>query len=145
MTLEGRKAIINQCIYGVDINPEAVEVSKLSLSLKLIDNYKPQDFEAVGIMGSQILQGIGNNIKCGNSLVGIDIETVCPSIAKNIKELQATNAFDWKTEFPEVFEKGGFDFVIGNPPYVEVKNYNVGLPSMAAYIKKYMSLAEMAR
>ena len=136
LTLEGRKAIINQCIYGVDINPEAVEVSKLSLSLKLIDNYKPQDFEAVGIMGSQILQGIGNNIKCGNSLVGIDIETVCPSIAKNIKELQATNAFDWKTEFPEVFEKGGFDFVIGNPPYVEVKNYNVGLPSMAAYIKK---------
>lgn len=135
LTLEGRKAIINHCIYGVDINPEAVEVSKLSLSLKLIDNYRPQDFEVVGIMGSQILQGIGSNIKCGNSLVGKDIESVCPSIGKNIKELQATNAFDWESEFPEVFEKGGFDFVIGNPPYVEVKNYNVGLPSMAAYIK----------
>lgn len=136
LTLEGRKAIINHCIYGVDINPEAVEVSKLSLSLKLIDNYKPQDFEAVGIMGSQILQGIGSTIKCGNSLVGKDIETICPAIIQNINELQATNDFDWDTEFPEVFDKGGFDFVVGNPPYVEVKNYNVGLPSMAAYIKK---------
>ncbi len=139
LTLEGRKAIINHCIYGVDINPEAVEVAKLSLSLKLVDAYRPKDFDAVGILGSQILSGIGVNIKCGNSLVGADIETVCPSIAKDLPQLQATNAFAWKDSFPQVFANGGFDFVVGNPPYVEVKNYNVGLPCMASYIKTVYS------
>ncbi len=136
LTVEGRKAIINNCIYGVDINPEAVEVAKLSLSLKLIDDYSPKDFGTVGLLGSQILKGIGTNIKCGNSLVGADIEEICPAVSENIDELKATNAFDWKSAFPEVFENGGFDFVLGNPPYVEVKNYNVSLPSMAGYIKQ---------
>ena len=135
LTIEGRKAVISHCLYGVDINPEAVEVAKMSLSLKLIDNYSPKDFGTVGILGSQILKGIGANIRCGNSLVGEDIETICPSITENIQEVQATNAFDWKSAFPEVFEQGGFDFVIGNPPYVEVKNYNVELSYMAIYIK----------
>lgn len=136
LTIEGRKAIINNCLYGVDINPEAVEVAKMSLSLKLIDNYEPKDFGTVGILGPQILKGIGKNIRCGNSLVGSDIETLFPSISENLYELQATNAFDWQTAFPEVFANGGFDFVVGNPPYVEVKNYNVKLPYMALYIKK---------
>lgn len=139
LTLEGRKAIINKCLYGIDINPEAVEVAKLSLSLKLIDNYQPEMFEAVGILGSQILKGVGTHVRCGNSLVGKDIEKVCPLIVKNLEELKLTNAFDWETAFPEVFAKGGFDFVIGNPPYVEVKNYNVVLPSMASYIKSVYS------
>ncbi|MGN0222348.1 MAG: Eco57I restriction-modification methylase domain-containing protein [Prevotella sp.] len=49
LTIEGRKAIINNCLYGVDINPEAVEVAKMSLSLKLIDNYAPKDFGVVGL------------------------------------------------------------------------------------------------
>lgn len=136
LTLEGRRAILNRCIYGVDINPEAVEVAKMSLSLKLIDNYLPSDFGAVGILGSQILKGVGENIRCGNSLVGEDIQIFAPSILENAIQLQATNAFDWQTAFPEVFEKGGFDYVVGNPPYVEVKNYNVSLPYMAAYIKR---------
>ena len=136
LTIEGRKAIINNCLYGVDINPEAVEVAKMALSLKLIDNYAPKDFGAVGILGSQILNGIGANIRCGNSLVSPDIEEVCPAIAENSQELQATNAFSWQRAFPEVFEQGGFDYIIGNPPYVEVRNYNVNLPLMAIYIKK---------
>ncbi len=139
LTVEGRKAIIDNCIYGVDINPEAVEVAKLSLSLKLIDDYAPKDFGAVGLLGSQILRGIGSNIRCGNSLVGADIEEICPCISENMEELKATNAFDWEASFPQVFEKGGFDFVLGNPPYVEVKNYNVNLPSMATYIKQVYS------
>lgn len=139
LTIEGRKAIISNCLYGVDINPEAVKVAKMALSLKLIDNYAPKDFGKVGILSSQILKGIGKNIRCGNSLVGSNIETLYPSILGNLHELQATNAFDWQTEFPEVFAKGGFDFVVGNPPYVEVKNYNLELPYMASYIKKVYS------
>lgn len=139
LNINGRRKLINNCIYGVDINPEAVEVSKMSLCLRLIDNYSPKDFDTVGLLGSQILKGIGTNIRCGNTLVGIDIEQHFPAIADNMRELQETNAFDWESSFPTVFEKGGFDFVIGNPPYVEVKNYNVGLPHMAAYIKKNYS------
>lgn len=139
LNITGRRKLINNCIYGVDINPEAVEVSKMSLCLRLIDNYSPEDFDAVGLLGSQILRGIGANIRCGNSLVGTDIEEYFPTITDNIKELQETNAFDWESSFPTVFENGGFDFVVGNPPYVEVKNYNVGLPHMAAYIKKFYS------
>ena len=140
LTVEGKRAIINHCLYGVDINREAVEVAKMSLSLKLIDSYLPSDFEAVGILGSQILKDVGVNIKCGNSLVGVDIQDVCPSIVEDMYQLQATNAFDWHTAFPAVFENGGFDYIVGNPPYVEVKNYNVALPYMAAYVKqKYSS------
>ena len=140
LTIDGRKAIINNCIYGIDINPEAVEVAKLSLSLKVIDDYAPKEFNAVGILGSQILKGVGANIKCGNSLVGPDIYSVYPNLSKNTSENQMTNAFDWMGAYPEVFDKGGFDCVIGNPPYVEVKNYNVELPTMASYIKfKYKS------
>lgn len=140
LTLEGRRAVVNRCLYGVDINPEAVEVAKMSLSLKLIDNYVPSDFEAVGLLGSQILQGVGANIKCGNSLVGSDVLTLFPAIAGDVAQLQATNAFDWLDAFPDVFDGGGFDYVVGNPPFVEVKNYNVTLPCMAAYIKeKYAS------
>lgn len=136
LTISGRKAIINNCIYGVDINPEAVEVAKLSLSLKIIDNYNPKDFNTVGILGSQILKGIGTNIKCGNSLVGSDIYTVYPNLLNNIAENQMTNAFDWMESYPEVFNKGGFDCIVGNPPYVEVKNYNMDLPTMASFLKK---------
>lgn len=140
LTLEGRRAIVNHCLYGVDINREAVEVAKMSLSLKLIDSYLPSDFEAVGILGSQILKDVGENIKCGNTLVGPDVLVLYPSLADDTDQLQATNAFDWQAAFPSVFERGGFDYVIGNPPYVEVKNYNVALPYMAAYVKsKYSS------
>lgn len=139
LNINGRRKLINNCIYGVDINPEAVEVSKMSLCLRLIDNYSPEDFDTVGLLGSQILKGIGANIRCGNTLVGTDIEQNFPAIADNMRELQETNAFDWESSFPDVFEKGGFDFVVSNPPYVEVKNYNVGLPHMAAYIKKFYS------
>ena len=135
LTVEGKRAIINNCLYGVDINPEAVEVAKMSLSLKIIDSYMPSDFGAVGILGSQILKDVGTNIKCGNSLVGNDVLTLYPSLANDIEQLQATNAFDWYAAFPNVFENGGFDYVVGNPPYVEVKNYNMALPYMASYVK----------
>lgn len=101
----------------------------------MIDDYNSLVFEDVGLLGSQILHGVGNNIKCGNSLVGSDIEQKYPALSENFIELQATNSFDWRNSYPEVFANGGFDIILGNPPYVEVKNYNVSLPHMAMYIK----------
>lgn len=136
LNLEARKQIASNCLFGVDIDPEAVEVTKLSVALRLIDDYTPEVFEKAGLLGSMILSGIGDNIKCGNSLVSSDILEMYPTINEHVEELKETNIFDWPEAFPDVFDCGGFDFVIGNPPYVEVKNYNVGLPTMASYIKR---------
>jgi hypothetical protein len=73
------------------------------------------------------LPDLGSNIKCGNSLIGYDYYDDHKNLGA--EEVQRINAFEWKTEFPEVFEQGGFDAVIGNPPYIrmeafkDIKNY----------------------
>lgn len=85
------KEILQKNIYGVDLNRESIEITKLSLWLKTADKDKT-------------LATLENNIKCGNSLIDD------PEIAGEL-------AFDWEKEFPEVFENGGFDIIIGNPPY----------------------------
>lgn len=139
VNLLGKKAIMDNCIFGVDIDPEAVEVAKMSLSLKIVDASEYlESYNEIGVFGSKILNGIGNNIRSGNSLVESDILDLYPSLEENEEELIETNIFDWKGEhgFKEIFDQnGGFDFIIGNPPYVEVKNYNVDLPYMHQYIK----------
>lgn len=143
LNLKGKKAILDNCICGVDIDAEAVEVAKMSLSLKIIDSSEfPESYNEIGLFGRKILNGIGNNIRCGNSLVESDILETFPSLADNEEELLKTNVFDWDSEygFNEIFEqKGGFDYIIGNPPYVEVKNYKVDLPFIHSYIKDKFS------
>lgn len=85
------KKILQNNIFGVDLNKESVEITKLSLWLKTADKNKT-------------LASLENNIKCGNSLIDD------PEIAGNL-------AFNWEKEFPEIFANGGFDIVVGNPPY----------------------------
>ncbi len=84
--------ILENNIFGVDINEESVEIAKLSMWLRTAQPGRK-------------LSDLSNNIKCGNSLIDD------PAIAGD-------KAFNWEKEFPTVFEKGGFDVVIGNPPYV---------------------------
>lgn len=144
LSLVGKKAIIDNCIYGVDIDPEAVEVAKMSLALKVVENSDyPHISEQIGLFGDKILSGIGENIKCGNSLVDSLILEQNPNLLDNEEEHIKTNPFDWNSDegFQNVFEeKEGFDYIIGNPPYVEVKNYNVELPFMHTFIKNnYLS------
>lgn len=144
INLDGKKAILDNCIFGVDIDPEAVEVAKMSLSLKVIDSVDfVESYNDIGIFGDKILNGIGNNIKCGNSLVSSDILKLYPKLEENEQELLKTNIFDWASNhgFESIFQENeGFDFIVGNPPYVEVKNYNVDLPYMHQYIRiKYSS------
>lgn len=140
LTIEGKREIIQNCIYGIDIDPEAYEVAKMALSLKIIDNLEFfESYQALGIFGSKILNSVGENIKCGNTLVGADIMEKYPQILDDEAQLFRTNPFDWKSTegFNEIFEKrGGFDFIVGNPPYVEVKNYNEAYPLMHRYIKE---------
>lgn len=140
LTIEGKRHIIKNCIYGIDIDPEAYEVAKMALSLKIIDNLDFFDsYQELGIFGSKILNSVGENIKCGNTLIDSDIMEKYPQIVNDEEQLFRTNPFDWKSEdgFNDIFQsKGGFDFIVGNPPYVEVKNYNEVYPLMHQYIKE---------
>ena len=85
------KEILQNNIFGVDLNKESVEITKLSLWLKTAD-------------GNKTLATLEDNIKCGNSLI-------------DDPEIAGEMAFDWEKEFPEIFANGGFDIVVGNPPY----------------------------
>lgn len=87
--------ILERNIYGVDLNEESVEIAKLSLWLRTAQKGRK-------------LNTLSNNIKCGNSLI-------------DNPEIAGEKAFYWQNEFPEIFKNGGFDVVIGNPPYLRVQ------------------------
>lgn len=89
-------SILENNLYGVDINEESVGIAQLALWLRTAKPHRK-------------LNSLNQNIKCGNSLISD------PAIA-------GEKAFDWQKEFPQVFEKGGFDVVIGNPPYVQLQS-----------------------
>lgn len=114
LTLGKKKEILLNNIYGVDIDLQAVEVTKLSLLLKLVENPGQLDF-----MDERILPDLSHNIKCGNSLIGNDYFEGNMFVEE--EERYRINAFDWKADFPQVFIQGGFDAVIGNPPYLRIQ------------------------
>lgn len=113
---EVENTILENNIYGVDINEESVEIAKLSLWLRTAQKGRK-------------LTSLNNNIKCGNSLIDD------PSVAGN-------KAFNWQNEFPEVFAKGGFDIIIGNPPYVKARD-NDDILGRKFIEKKYKSPYKM--
>jgi len=115
LTIQEKKRILLNNIYGVDIDSQAVEVTKLSLLLKVLEDENKDVLEAQQkLIQERALPYLGDNIRCGNSLIGTDI---LDSNDLSSDELHDINPFDWEEEFPEVFENGGFDAVIGNPPW----------------------------
>ena len=119
LTTAERKRILLNNIYGVDIDRQAVEVTKLSLLLKVLEEENEETVsKQLKLFKERALPSLHENIKCGNSLIGSDIYKDVqvtlddPAVAKRI------NAFDWDVEFAEIMKGGGFDAVIGNPPYV---------------------------
>jgi hypothetical protein len=150
MTIAGKRKLISSCIHGIDIDAEAVEVARMSLALKIIDDLLDyEDYFHLGVYGYQILNKIGENIEYGNTLVSNDILTLCPDIKKkeNIKQHNALNIFNWwKDGFSNIFElKQGFDYVIGNPPYVEAKHMTDDIPIMHDYLKKKYTSAKKGK
>ena len=105
------KEILQNNIFGVDLNKESVEITKLSLWLKTAD-------------GNKTLATLEDNIKCGNSLI-------------DDPEIAGEMAFNWEKEFPEIFENGGFDIVVGNPPYVDIKSLNP--VEVKYYFKRFLT------
>ena len=109
-------SILENNLYGVDINEESVEIAKLALWLRTAKPHRK-------------LNSLNNNIKCGNSLISD------PAIAGD-------KAFDWQAEFPQVFAKGGFDVVIGNPPYVDSETMTKTIPEQREFIGKHYDYAK---
>lgn len=104
--------ILEKNIYGVDLNEESVEIAKLSLWLRTAQKGRK-------------LTTLSNHIKCGNSLI-------------DDPEIAGEKAFNWQNEFPEVFANGGFDVVIGNPPYVFARE-KISQPEKDYYSQIYKS------
>ena len=152
LTTDERKRILLNTIFGVDIDPQAVEVTKLSLLLKVLEG---EDEQSIGkqmlLFQERVLPGLERNIKCGNSLIGPDYYDIPGPVAgsrawpapttreenagtgyaqphvgaghareRDDEEIYRVNAFDWHAEFPDIMNAGGFDAVVGNPPYVNV-------------------------
>jgi hypothetical protein len=110
-----KKRILLTHIYGVDIDSQAVEVTKLSLLLKVLENETDESVKKqLQFFRERALPDLGNNIKCGNSLIGPDFDMS----GLSDEERRRINPFDWEREFPIIMNSGGFDAVIGNPPYV---------------------------
>ncbi len=111
---EVRNHILENNLFGVDINQESVEIAKLSLWLRTAEPRRK-------------LSNLNNNIQCGNSLIDD------PAIAGD-------KAFDWHRAFPQVFANGGFDVVIGNPPYLNMTQNNTNKTWLDFYNNQYESI-----
>lgn len=120
LTINKKKEILTTHIYGVDIDSQAVEVTKLNLLLKVLEGESKQTVEAdKKLFNERALPDLGSNIKAGNSLVGADIYSQ-GSFDFTDEEKHRINIFDWQVAFNDIFsgDDPGFDVIIGNPPYV---------------------------
>lgn len=121
------KGILANNLYGVDINPESVEITKLALWMHTA-------------LPKKVLSHLDNNIQCGNSLVGRDFDDFYVMKHDSLfaeldqSKRERVNVFDWEASFPKVFEEGGFDCVIGNPPYVKLQNFRKIEADVAEYL-----------
>ena len=119
LTTAKRKEILLNNIFGVDIDSQAVEVTKLSLLLKVLEGENRETLERQKkLFHQRALPDLGSNIKCGNSLIGPDFYDGQQLSLFDADEQYRINAFNWQTEFQPIMKSGGFDAVIGNPPYV---------------------------
>jgi TaqI-like C-terminal specificity domain/Eco57I restriction-modification methylase len=120
LTTTERKRILLQNIFGVDIDAQAVETTKLSLLLKVLEGESEQTLATqLRFYHERALPDLGRNIKCGNSLIGPDFYEQQEMLFLDGDERYRINVFDWsgKNGFAEIMKAGGFDAVIGNPPY----------------------------
>jgi type I restriction-modification system DNA methylase subunit len=139
LTTKLRRDLLTSCVFGVDIDEQAVEVTRFSLSMKAVEDFRDRDelYADVDLFKTTVLPNLDGNIRCGNSLVGEDwFEQQPLSLDDELRERKEVKPFEWKSEFPEVFAKGGFDAVVGNPPYFSVDDTWGKKDPRLAYIKR---------
>ncbi len=135
LSIQEKKKILTTHIYGVDIDAQAVEVTKLSLYLQMLEGEGKQENSLFRESDMHVLPYLGDNIKCGNSLIGSDFYASQDLSLFEEEAMYKVNAFDWEKEFSQIFKNGGFDCVIGNPPYVNINT----MPEYHEYFSKKYS------
>ena len=144
LTLKLKQDILLNNIYGVDIDRQAVEVTQLSLFLKMLEDETLSSTQVrQGALFSKVLPDLSKNIVCGNSLIGTDIlqQGLFSFPLKgegrdggfSFEEEKKLNPMDFETAFPAIMKNGGFDAIVGNPPYVRQEL----LGDSKNYFKKY--------
>ena len=140
LTVNTKKRILINNIFGVDIDMQAVEVTKLSLMLKCLEGESNSSLaDEMNLFGERALPSLEDNIKCGNSLIGNDFYSEQIDMFDS-KLLYKINAFDWKSEYKTIFNRTegcGFDCIIGNPPYV--RNRELDAIQKKYFSEKYQS------
>ncbi len=140
LTTNIKKKILLNNIYGVDIDPQAVEVTKLSLLLKCLEGETEASIkQQLSLWNERVLPTLENNIKCGNSLIDMDFYEGKLDFGDERK----VKPFSWKQAFQEVFANGGFDAVIGNPPYVRQELLSEHKPYFATHFLVYHGVADL--
>jgi type I restriction-modification system DNA methylase subunit len=143
LTTAERKRILLNNIYGVDIDIQAVEVTKLSLLLKVLEDETGETLNyQFKLFHERALPNLGGNIKCGNSLIGPDFYDGEQMNLLDTEEAQRVNVFDWQAEFPEILKAGGFDAVIGNPPYIRIQALKEWVPKEVEFYKEAYQSAQ---
>ncbi len=154
-----RAALLTNCIHGVDIDQQAVEVTVMSLYLKMLESKLPDGWATLWVE-KQLLPPLANNIHCGNSLIdSVDFDAYVTEKHGGLFPMNddvrfRINRFDWTSrtrgfgrlmdsEAKEKTGRGGFDCIIGNPPYIRVQELNKWAPDECEFYKwKYLSARE---
>ena len=139
LTLQEKKKILLSSIHGVDIDSQAVEVTKLNLLLKALEGESRESIDNVQKWFREpALPDLGSNIKCGNSLIDFDIIDHLQDLSDDERdaELARINPFNWQEEFSGIMKGGGFDAVVGNPPYIRIQTMKEWAPIEVEHYKK---------
>ena len=121
LKLHEKRRILLAHIYGVDIDPQAVEVARFSLLLKLIEDESSESITAHQVRFKEAaLPPLDDHVVCGNSLVDHAHLTNCSLFPVDDALLAKLNPLDWRKEFPGI--EGKFDVIVGNPPYIRIQN-----------------------
>ena len=123
------RQILQQNLFGVDLNPESVEITKLSLWLKTASSDRP-------------LNNLDNNVRCGNSVVAPPVDDADGEALAGLAR-QDVRPFDWRAAFPQVFERGGFDVCLGNPPYVRQETIAPLKPYLQRHYTSFHGAADL--
>ena len=126
LRFEQKKQIATNCLFGIDVDYNAVEVARFSLIIKLLEDERSDSLP----QGRKILPNLDNNVVWGNSIVSTDF-------ASNNKEvITRTQPLDWSVKLPS-----SFDVIIGNPPYMKTEEMKEKNPEEHSYIKKHYATA----
>ena len=140
LTTAEKKRILLNNIYGVDIDRNAVEVTKLSLLLKCMEGETSASINTqMTFFHERVLPSMENNIKSGNSLIDVDFYDT----QFDFGEEKKIKPFSWQQVFPEVYKQKGFDIVIGNPPYVRQEMLGDIKPYLQKKYKVYHGMADL--